>query len=57
MCRQDDGSDGGTEEGEVRVGVLGGAGGAVWAVRLASSLLLFCCCVAVVLLLDVRAGS
>ena len=38
MRRQDDGSDGGTEEGEVRVGALGGEGGAVWAVRLASSL-------------------
>ena len=45
MCRQDDGSDGGTEEGEVRVGALGGEGGAVGAVRLASSffLLLLCC--------------
>ena len=38
MRRQDDGSDGGREEGEVRVGALGGEGGAVWAVRLASSL-------------------
>ena len=38
MRRQDDGSDGGMEEGEVRVGALGGEGGAVWAVRLASSL-------------------
>ena len=52
MRRQDDGSDGGTEEGEVRVGALGGEGGAVWAVRLASSLfyvlllLLLLCCAA-----------
>ena len=38
MRRQDDGSDGSTEEGEVRVGALGGEGGAVWAARLASSL-------------------
>ena len=38
MRLQDDDSDGGTEEGEVRVGALGGEGGAVWAVRLASSL-------------------
>ena len=38
MRRQKDGSDGGTEEGEVLVGTLGGEGGAVWAVRLASSL-------------------
>ena len=38
------------EEGEVRVGALGGEGGAVWAVRLASSLvfvlLLLLCCAA-----------
>ena len=50
MRRQDDGSDGGMEEGEVRVGALGGEGGAVWAVRLASSLvfvlLLLLCCAA-----------
>ena len=38
MCRQDDGSDGDTEEGEVRVGTLEGEGGAVGAIRLASSL-------------------
>ena len=57
MCRQDDGSDGGAEEGEVQVGALGGAGGAVSGRWLASSLSLFCCCVVVVLLLDVRAGS
>ena len=38
MRRQDDGSDGSTEEGEVPVRALGGEGGAVWAVRLASSL-------------------
>ena len=39
MRRQDAGSDGGTEEGEVRVGALvGGEGGVVWAARLASSL-------------------
>ena len=48
MRRQDDGSDGGTEEGEVRVGALGGEGGAVWAARLASSLV---CVVVVVLVL------
>ena len=38
MRRQDNGNDGETEEGEVRVGALGGEGGAVWAIRLASSL-------------------
>ena len=39
MRLQDDGSDGGTEEGEVRIGgTLGGEGGAIWAVRLVSSL-------------------
>ena len=54
MRRQDGGSDGGTEEGEVRVGVLGGEGGAVRAVRLASSLVfVFCCCCCCVALLDV----
>ena len=54
MRRQDDDSDGGTEEGEVRVGALGGAGGAVRAVRLASSLVF----VVVVVLRDARcAGS
>ena len=47
MRRQDNGSDGGTEEGEVRVGALGGTCRAVWAVRLASSLVF----VVVVLLL------
>ena len=54
MRRQDDGSDGGTEEGEVRVGALGGEGGAVRAVRLASSwVFVFCCCCCCVALLDV----
>ena len=38
MRRQDNGSDGGMEEGEVRVGALGGEGRAVGAVRLASLL-------------------
>ena len=57
---QDDDSDSGTEEGEVRVGALGGEGGAVWAVGavrdggrhrcffvvvVAVVLLLCCCCV------------
>ena len=50
MRHQDDGSDGGTEEGEVPVGVRGDEGGVVWAVRLASSLvfvlLLLLCCAA-----------
>ena len=49
---QDDSSDGGTEEGEVRVGALGGEGGAVWAVRDGGRHRWFfcccCCCVAVV---------
>ena len=48
MCHQDDGSDGGTEEGEVRVGTLEGEGRAVGAVRLAS-LLVFVFVVVVVL--------
>ena len=50
MRRQDDGSNGGMmEEGEVWVGALGGEGGAVWAVRLASSLVFVFVVVAVVL--------
>ena len=56
MRRQDDGSAGGTEEGEVRVGALGGEGGAVWAVwevgavrdgRRHRWFFCCCCCVAV----------
>ena len=53
MRRQDDGSDGGMEEGEVRVGALGGEGGAVWAVRLASSLVFVLLLLSCVALLDV----
>ena len=56
MRRQDDGSDGGMEEGEVRVGALGGEGGAVWAVGAVRDCGRHCCFfvhVAVVLLLCV----
>ena len=57
MCCQDDGSDGGTAEGEVRVGALGGEGGAVGAVRLASSLVFGFVVVVVVVLHAARCAG